>query len=123
MTDKIKPHHLQRKAVLYVRQSSAHQVIHNRENSSLQYAMRERLAVLGWSDMGEVVVDMSWFNDKLLHVVNHRFGQPMVNGRAPGGADGRLSARGAPGAGEGRWNAGCGVLAPMMNGTPCGALG
>jgi DNA invertase Pin-like site-specific DNA recombinase len=56
MSDKIKPHHLQRKAVLYVRQSSAHQVIHNRESGSLQYAMRGRLAVLGWSDI-EIIDD------------------------------------------------------------------
>lgn len=27
MTDKIRPHHLERKAMLYVRQSSAHQVL------------------------------------------------------------------------------------------------
>lgn len=45
MSDKIKPHHLERKAVLYVRQSSAHQVIHNRESRSLQYAMRDRSLV------------------------------------------------------------------------------
>jgi Resolvase, N terminal domain len=56
MSDKIKPHHLQRKAVLYVRQSSAHQVIHNRESRGLQYAMRERLTVLGWSDI-EIIDD------------------------------------------------------------------
>src|ERR1700751_2502221 len=56
MSDKIKPHHLQRKAVLYVRQSSADQVILNRESRSLQYAMRERLAVLGWSDI-EIIDD------------------------------------------------------------------
>ena len=36
MNDKIKPHHLERKAVLYVRQSSPHQVLHNRESRSLQ---------------------------------------------------------------------------------------
>ena len=30
MHDKIGPHHLERKAILYVRQSSAHQVLHNR---------------------------------------------------------------------------------------------
>ena len=46
---KIGPQHLERKAILYVRQSSAHQVLHNRESSALQYAMRERLADLGWS--------------------------------------------------------------------------
>src|SRR6202166_3947908 len=33
ISDKIKPHHLERKALLYVRQSSAHQVLHNRESS------------------------------------------------------------------------------------------
>jgi hypothetical protein len=32
MSDKIKPHHLGRKAILYVRQSSAHQVLHNQES-------------------------------------------------------------------------------------------
>ena len=43
MSEKIRPHHLERKAILYVRQSSAHQVLHNRESSVLQYAMRDRL--------------------------------------------------------------------------------
>ena len=28
ISDKIRPHHLERKALLYVRQSSAHQVLH-----------------------------------------------------------------------------------------------
>lgn len=49
MHEKIGAHHLERKAILYVRQSSAHQVLHNRESSALQYAMRDRLAALGWS--------------------------------------------------------------------------
>jgi hypothetical protein len=40
IADKIGPHHLERKAILYVRQSSAHQVLHNRESRTLQYAMR-----------------------------------------------------------------------------------
>ncbi len=46
-SDKIRLHHLQRKALFYVRQSSAHQVLHNRESSALQYAMRDRLSALG----------------------------------------------------------------------------
>ena len=54
--DKIQPHHLARKALLYVRQSSAHQVLHNRESSALQYAMRGRLTELGWSEI-EVIDD------------------------------------------------------------------
>ena len=56
ISEKIRPHHLQRKALLYVRQSSAHQVLHNRESSALQYAMRDRLAALGWSQI-EVIDD------------------------------------------------------------------
>src|SRR5438105_7350697 len=44
ITDKVRPHHLERKALLYVRQSSAHQVLHNRESSAL--AMRDRLIAL-----------------------------------------------------------------------------
>ena len=51
MSDKIKPHHLARKAILYVRQSSAHQVLHSRESQALQYAMRDRLVALGWSEV------------------------------------------------------------------------
>ena len=47
ISEKIRPHHLERKALLYVRQSSAHQVLHNRESSALQYAMRDRLTALG----------------------------------------------------------------------------
>jgi hypothetical protein len=56
ISDKIRPHHLERKAILYVRQSSAHQVLHNRESSALQNAMRDRLSTLGWSEI-EVIDD------------------------------------------------------------------
>src|SRR5260370_11128693 len=58
MSEKIKPHHLERKAILYVRQSSAHQVLHNRESSALQYAMRDRLTALGWSRIETVDDDL-----------------------------------------------------------------
>ena len=50
-TDEVQPHHLARRAIVYVRQSSAHQVLHNPESRALQYAMRDRLAALGWSDI------------------------------------------------------------------------
>jgi DNA invertase Pin-like site-specific DNA recombinase len=55
ISDKVHPHHLARKAVLYVRQSSAYQVLHNRESSALQYAI-DRLSALGWSEI-EVIDD------------------------------------------------------------------
>ena len=56
MSEKIRPQLLERKAILYVRQSSPHQVLHNRESSALQYAMRSRLTALGWCNI-EVVDD------------------------------------------------------------------
>jgi DNA invertase Pin-like site-specific DNA recombinase len=56
IADKIGPHHLERKAILYVRQSSAHQVLHNRESGMLQYAMRDRLTALGFAEI-EVIDD------------------------------------------------------------------
>jgi DNA invertase Pin-like site-specific DNA recombinase len=45
---KIKPEHLRRQAIVYVRQSSAHQVRGNRESSQRQYALDERAQALGW---------------------------------------------------------------------------
>ena len=51
MSDKIGSHHLQRRAILYVRQSSSHQAIHNEESRRLQYAMRGRLRDLGWQEI------------------------------------------------------------------------
>jgi DNA invertase Pin-like site-specific DNA recombinase len=57
-SEKIRPHHLERKAMLYVRQSSAHQVMHNRESRALQYAMRDRLTALGWSHIETVDDDL-----------------------------------------------------------------
>jgi DNA invertase Pin-like site-specific DNA recombinase len=58
MSDKIRPHHLARKAILYVRQSSAYQVIHNLESQRLQYAMRDRLQQFGWADIDVVDEDL-----------------------------------------------------------------
>ena len=55
-SDKIRPHHRDRKAILYVRQSSMHQVLHNGESRALQYAMRERLQALGWAEI-EIIDD------------------------------------------------------------------
>jgi DNA invertase Pin-like site-specific DNA recombinase len=56
MSDKIHARHLQRKAILYIRQSSAYQVSHNVESRKLQYAMETRLRQLGWQEI-EVVDD------------------------------------------------------------------
>ena len=58
MSDKIQSQHVQRKAVLYVRQSSAYQVEHNLESQRLQYGMQERLRSLGWQDVEVIDEDL-----------------------------------------------------------------
>src|SRR5499427_2469746 len=58
MSEKIRPQHLARKAILYVRQSSPYQVIHNLESQKLQYAMEERLHQLGWREIEIVDEDL-----------------------------------------------------------------
>src|SRR5258708_33481663 len=46
----IQPHHRNRKAVIYIRQSSPHQVLTNLESRRMQYSMREHAQRLGWDD-------------------------------------------------------------------------
>jgi DNA invertase Pin-like site-specific DNA recombinase len=58
MSEKIQPQHLARKAVLYVRQSSAFQVMHNPESQRLQYAMQTRLRGLGFTDIEVIDEDL-----------------------------------------------------------------
>lgn len=55
---KVQPHHLQRKAILYIRQSSAFQAAHNRESQTLQYAMRDQLLARGWHDIEVIDEDL-----------------------------------------------------------------
>jgi len=58
MSEKIHSHHLARKAMLYVRQSSSFQVLHNQESQKLQYAMQNRLRDLGWSEVEVIDEDL-----------------------------------------------------------------
>ena len=55
--DLITPRHLCRKAVIYIRQSTPHQVLTNQESLRLQYALRRRACDLGWNDADVVVID------------------------------------------------------------------
>ncbi len=54
---KIQPGHLERQAVVYVRQSSPQQVQRNRESGLNQRALRERLVELGWPKNRVSVID------------------------------------------------------------------
>lgn len=53
----IKAHHLQRKAVIYVRQSSLAQVQGHLESQKLQYALKDRASQLGWRENDIIVID------------------------------------------------------------------
>ena len=55
--DLIQSRHLTRRAVIYVRQSSPHQVLTNTESQRLQYAMRQRARELGWHEEDILIVD------------------------------------------------------------------
>ena len=46
---KVKPSHIQRTAVIYIRQSSPAQVEFNRESTARQYALVEKANELGWA--------------------------------------------------------------------------
>ena len=58
MSDKIKSQHLGRKAILYVRQSTAYQVENNLESQKLQYAMEAHLRTLGWGHIEIIDEDL-----------------------------------------------------------------
>jgi hypothetical protein len=58
MSEKVRTQHLERKAILYVRQSSPYQVTHNLESQKLQYAMEARLRQLGWREIEVIDEDL-----------------------------------------------------------------
>jgi DNA invertase Pin-like site-specific DNA recombinase len=58
MSEKIKPQHLTRKAILYVRQSSQYQVMNNLESQKLQYAMETHIRSLGWNEVEIIDEDL-----------------------------------------------------------------
>jgi DNA invertase Pin-like site-specific DNA recombinase len=55
---KIKPEHLARKAIVYLRQSSERQVRQNIESQRLQYELAERIRGLGWQEIEVINSDL-----------------------------------------------------------------
>ena len=53
----ITPQHLARKAVIYIRQSTPHQVVSHQESLRLQYALHDRARQLGWPDEAIAIID------------------------------------------------------------------
>lgn len=56
-SDKITNEHLQRLAIVYVRQSTQHQVLEHRESTARQYALVDRAMALGWPAAAVEVID------------------------------------------------------------------
>src|ERR1700750_3018100 len=54
---KITTSHLSRQAIVYLRQSSAAQVEHNRESTERQYALANKAREFGWYDERIVIID------------------------------------------------------------------
>ena len=57
LSSKITAEHLRLGASLYVRQSTSHQLREHQESTARQYALKARLAALGWSEDQVVVID------------------------------------------------------------------
>jgi DNA invertase Pin-like site-specific DNA recombinase len=57
ISELISNHHLSRKAIIYIRQSTPHQVLSNQESLNLQYALKQRALHLGWPDEGIEIID------------------------------------------------------------------
>jgi DNA invertase Pin-like site-specific DNA recombinase len=56
-SEKITDEHLQRMAIVYVRQSTPRQVLENRESTARQYALADRAVALGWPSAAVEVID------------------------------------------------------------------
>lgn len=54
---KIRPRHLDRLAIVYVRQSTQQQVVSNRESADLQYQLQRRAIEYGWAESRVLVID------------------------------------------------------------------
>ena len=57
MTDKIQPTHLERRAAVYLRQSTLKQVLEHRESTARQYALQQRAVEIGWAHDRIDVID------------------------------------------------------------------
>src|SRR6266571_3591668 len=69
ISELVTPQHLQKKALIYIRQSTPHQQISNQESLRLQYALQERAQSLGWhaDDVEIIDADLGLTGASALH--------------------------------------------------------
>jgi len=70
---KIRPAHLRRQAIVYIRQASSHQVRNNRESSSRQYALVERAQAPGWPARSVEIIDEDQARSATIATHRHGF--------------------------------------------------
>src|SRR6266542_4206406 len=84
MNPKIQEHHRRKPAYIYLRQSTPGQVLHHRESTERQYALREKARELGWNeslirtldrDLGKTGTEMSRREDFKTLVAEVSMGQ------------------------------------------------
>lgn len=91
MSDRISSSHLERSAIVYVRQSSMTQLRNNRESRRMQYAMKGKVIELGWPASRIEVID-----DDLgvtASGAKHRSGFEQLTGKVAMGQVGIVAAR------------------------------
>ncbi len=57
LSSKVTPRHLDRLAIVYVRQSTTQQLLHHQESTRMQYNLVERAIALGWARERVLVID------------------------------------------------------------------
>src|SRR3989442_13404631 len=69
ISELVTPQHLQKKALIYIRQSTPHQQISNQESLRLQYALEQRAQSLGWraEDIEVIDADLGLTGTSALH--------------------------------------------------------
>src|SRR3954464_14722972 len=95
ISDLVTPRHLCRKAVIYIRQSTPHQVLTNQESLRLQYALRQRARDLGWIEADVEVIDADLGQSGA--AAEHRRGFKELIARVPWARSGSSLATRSPG--------------------------
>jgi DNA invertase Pin-like site-specific DNA recombinase len=83
-SNKITVEHLARQAIVYIRQSSPHQVVNNLESKRRQYGLVERGRQLGWNDIQVIDDDLGRSGDGIA--------RPGFEGLLAGVCEGRVGA-------------------------------
>ncbi len=56
-SEKLQPQHLERLAMVYVRQSTPQQLVRHQESTQIQYSLKVRAKQLGWPEERILIVD------------------------------------------------------------------